>query len=50
MCDDEFAIVKELTTVGDAVDYSILFEHPEDAAFVKLKDLPADLSRYIHLK
>lgn len=48
MCNESFTIVREQSSAGAA--YSIMFDHPEDASFVKLSDLPADLSKYIHLK
>jgi len=49
MCNDNFTIVKEQSPAEPAM-YSIMFDHPEDASFVKLSDLPADLSKYIHFK
>jgi hypothetical protein len=47
MCKDEFTIVKETRPAELLPTYSIIFELPEDASFVKLSDLPADLSKYI---
>lgn len=49
MCKEDFTIVKESTPANIQPVYSIIFNHPEDATLVKLRDLPADLSKYIRL-
>jgi len=50
MCNDDFTIVKEQLPTELFPTYTISFSHPEDASFVKLSDLPANLSKYIHFK
>jgi hypothetical protein len=50
ICKEGFSIQKMYRIDNFNAEYHIIFDSPEDALIVKLKDIPPDLSRFISIR